>query len=329
MEPVKSAKTKLFLNINAGPDAKLSSKSFLESHIKYGLWMRPLAAGHLLKAWSKTGSSTAETIAFEAALYQIYGACVEDLITSIVAFYCWKLNSTKQLADVFSQIIVSPTDHRQSDGDFLNLNNTLKAGGKKIRVDPVSFIKWLRNNSEKQTLPLLFGIKWIVNKRNSFFHSKTEKEMWLNLPIDISEVFSLFEDEHIKNFCKGHNKIKHGPQINVISFDQEMYERYINNESNNSAIVPRNQGLLQLLLDGSTLGLSDEQISSGNRAAPIIYPGFQNSQKVFQRIILPRILNWVLALSFLRNQIYPEISAPVSPEDHGVINLLEMIYRND
>ncbi len=322
-------KTAFLINSFSQGQAKLSSLNFLNSHIDYGLWIRPLAIKNMLLAFADPNVSDVEKVSFEATLYTLFGSCLEDFWTSIIAMACWQHSPDKNLTDVFEQIQISPDDECKSSNHYTVIRDKIRTTTKRVRVAPMPFINSILSSVDVAKLPGEFGLDWRYHVNKSLFSCQEEKRIWQNFPKLIEEVLKSFSDPPEKLITRSYNKIKHGPQINVTSLGDQLPDAHLDS----NVILCRSQTdvrlfdfsrtypILQILFSGAAIGASEEEIISGRRSAPCVVPGVENMEKIFYRSLFPKCRSWYLLVSLMRNRIYPEFKRPISSQDKGIMSL--------
>ena len=108
MTPTKSAF--LFSVVSASSEPPVENAEFLDSFLRYGAWLRLIAANQHREVLARENSSQLQRYSSAIAFYQTLGMQSEDIVANLVAWAAWAKSPNSRLADLHKRIFLGTSD---------------------------------------------------------------------------------------------------------------------------------------------------------------------------------------------------------------------------
>jgi hypothetical protein len=234
----------------------VQNNEFLKCHLKYGAWLRCISARHQISLVAQSRDRTVERLAATANFYQQIAMQTEDICAMLIALIVFNRNESLKIPDVLKKI--SFTADKKSDLEDVDKGlDQLALGKKTVRVNRRALFEHLATREPTELLHL-FGLNW---HRHPSIKTvpKYLSENWRVLPTHLRNLCNSISDEGSGHLANTFNKIKHGPQLDVIDLfarlEKHSGERsYVEQLKSNG----NNAETLRILFDGANVGFNEE-----------------------------------------------------------------------
>ncbi|WP_459575126.1 hypothetical protein [Cupriavidus sp. 8B] len=306
-----------------GPVAEppITSKQFLDSFLEYGCWLRPLAAWTHLQAFERENARELESLASLGSFYQLAGQVVEDALTMLVAWSIWGTDKQQSLADIVERLQLRLSVSSKSPigpGYVESIQQKILKSSKRVDVHPREYLSELLTRRD-EFLPGSFGIAWKRNPSVKLI-PRDVLPLWQNLARFIKEGVTPLLDPRGSLLAACYNKIKHGPQIIVCDPFEIAKIRGLAADPKDLML---NNLSIRLLLRGSRVQETNEELEEAERISPFIFDDADNMRRwFFQQIIHTTSLLHSLG-TFVFNTSYIDSKRPLSVSRTEIVEIIQ------
>lgn len=285
MFPQNTTKTFITASLVRGSNLEpdVSNDDFLSAYLEYSCWLRMISARQCLSTLENKDSRTLERLAAIASFYQTAGIVVEDALSTYIAWSLWACDKSRFIPDILERISLRLSEPKSTlTLDYVaETRKKYKETNKRIDIYAREYLQLLLQNTDDE-LPGIFGIEW---KKNPSVKLVPRELMpsWSSLGNHIRECIIPLVNPKGALLASCYNKIKHGPQITIMSMMKASTARGLPNE----AIVGLDTSeTIRLLLNGSRVQETDDEFAQHIRAAPFLLPDAENMKRwFFQQIV--------------------------------------------
>ena len=138
------------------PEARVSNRDYLESLVKYGCWIRAIAADENRARLAQDEATSLERFSAIVSFYQQIGMLVEDMLTSLIGWVVFASDNSTVLADLNERLTLSPGQKLSKATRRYHeaIVSEFQHPTKRVRVDPFAFIASL--SALPKTFPFYF-----------------------------------------------------------------------------------------------------------------------------------------------------------------------------
>ena len=320
--PLNTGKLFTTLTLRPGPVAEpsISSETFLRSYLEAGLWLRCLGAQHHVRTLAASQSTRLARFAASAGIYTQLGLATEDALAMLVAWSLWVRDRSDNLPDLVYRINLRMS-HELANYTAKEIEDIRgkAVSGKKINVDGRRYLKSLRDGVGERDLPQLFGIRLHPHPSVKLV-PKSETLSRRMLPRIIAENLEVLTDFRSAMSSACYNKLKHGPQLIV---DKPSAAAMRMGHSAEEYHAFRDLELIRLLLCGSKVSITEEEIANGERSAPFLLDDPDNARRLMDRaVVAPAVFMWTLG-RYIYGTVFVGRQLPTRPADDGLVEMLE------
>lgn len=304
MFPQDTTKTYLSASLALGPKTEqaISNEQFLNSYLDVVCWLRLLSSRQYLSVVEDRKSSKLEKLAAVASFYQTAGLLVEDALGMFVAWSLWALDKSKLLVDILERVslrlgeprtTLAPTYAPEVQDKYLRTD-------KRFHVYARAYLTQLTRVHDDD-LPRIFGVNW---KRHPSVKlvPKDQRPVWDRLGYYMRGGLEPLLDPKGALLASCYNKIKHGPQLVVMSPLSATLNRGFRVDSESRT---ESEATIRLLLSGARTQETPEEQRDNVRIAPFLVLDAQNIRRwFFQQIVhtsnvLYTIGTWIFNTTFV------------------------------
>jgi hypothetical protein len=315
MFPQRTTKTYLSASLAIGPRAEqsISNEQFLNSYLDVACWLRLLSSRQYLSVVEDHSSSRLGRLAALASFYQTAGLIVEDALTILVAWSLWALDKSRLIADILDRVslrlsephvTLPPTYARMIQDKYVKTD-------KRLDVYARAYLTELMTVSDAD-LPSTFAVNW---KRHPSVKlvPKDQRPMWDRLGYDMRNGIAPLLDPKGALLASCYNKIKHGPQLILMSPLSGQLNRGFEVDSESAV---QSEPTIRLLLRGARTQETPEEQRDNVRIAPFLVLDAQNIRRWhFQQIVhtinvLYIIGTWIFNTTFIGTKRSMAITSP-------------------
>lgn len=307
MLPQGTTKTYLSASLALGPrtEQAISNDQFLNSYLDVACWLRLLSSRQYLSVVEDRKSSKLEKLAAVASFYQTAGLVVEDALSMFVAWSLWALDKSKLLADILERVsprlgepgtTLPPTYAREIQHKHLSTD-------KRLDVYARAYLTQLMSVPDDD-LPRIFGVNWKKHPSVRLV-PKDQRPEWDRMGCHMRAGLEPLLDLKGALLASCYNKIKHGPQLVVMSPSSAQLNRGFEVDSESGA---QSEPTIRLLLSGARTQETPEEQRDSVRIAPFLVLDAQNirrwyfQQIVHTSIVLYTVGTWIFNTTFVNSR---------------------------
>lgn len=281
----------------------LKNEAFLESYVRYTAWLRLVSAWEQLQILGRQDIEVMRKLSAIADFYQQAGMLLEDLACFAVALMAISGNSDLLMADVLSRIVLL-SEKASPINDVDTCISKLCAGGPgTVRINRISFFEESGSLGGQRCLGLM-GLKW-SRKPSVKTVEKVHMDLWMYLPTSIEFLVHLFTHRGPQAITKTLNKIKHGPQIDIIDLKRHLNLMLRGDGASSMDAVFAERALspetLRVLFKGATLACSANEESV---PALFLEDKVEALKPLLYMMLYPSVLGLWTAANFFRKRWY-------------------------
>lgn len=292
-------------------DRPITNEEILNSYVRFGVWMRYAQAYEQVCKLKSTDDAFSRLLA-TATFYSATGALVEDVAATLVAWLCWKQSSAVSLADMLNKSNFRRERKAVASPQYLDEVIAPLIAGKRSNIDIACLADSLSKLEPVEVLRRL-GIDWKKVPSVKTARPGLQLELWQKLPAIVGDLLRLLAGAAVGQIGNAYNKIKHGPQINIV--DLKSYITGLGLETNavDDAIGKiAKKGLkpetLCILFEGSSTRLTTED---GTRSTLCLDDDTEAIATVFSRVVHPLGKGmWLLGMWLRQMSLGAEFEVP-------------------
>jgi hypothetical protein len=285
MFPHDSTKTFLSASLAPGPKSEqpISNEQFLTSYLDVACWLRMLSARQCLSVVEDATSPKLEKLAAITAFYQTAGLVVEDALSMYVAWSLWTLDKSKLLPDILERVslrlrepssALSPTYAKETQAKYVGSN-------KRLDVYARTYLMQLMRTHDDD-LPRVFGVNWKKHPSVKLV-AQHQRPTWDRMGYFFRGCLDPLVNPKGALLASCYNKIKHGPQLVVMSLASAALDRGL---EINAEDGPESDTTIRLLLSGARTQETQEEAENNVRSAPFLLLDTENLRNwYFQQIV--------------------------------------------
>lgn len=316
--------------LRRGPkeEEPVSNQAFLASYLDYGVWMRTLAASAHVEILERKHTTPTARIASIAALYQVLGLSAEDTLAALIAWATWAWDKSLRMADLLERSHFRFSKREGiADKDYCDqVRERLVETRKRVDIEPRQFIATLLEKYNEQ-LPQQFGIPWKRDPSVKLVPKQYKKD-WDLIPLTLREFLETVASPNGRILTACHNKLKHGPQIVVTTFNSMRMARDFDEVKD--APSPH-RPVLRVLLDGARTQETPAEGEAGDAVAPYIPDDDTNIRRHLLQGLVHDAFNLSVLGTWIFNCEFPHMRRRLQHEDRNVralcIDLLDEVRR--
>lgn len=281
--PRYTTKTYLTISVAPGPRAEptVGTEEFLASYLEHTCWLRVITSREHYLTLSDPKGTKLQRLAALAAFYQTAGLVAEDALSMYVAWSLWALDKARPLVDILERVTLRLSEPKSKLADTYARDTQRKYLGTDKRLDVyardyLNQLMLVHDNA----LPAQFGMNW---KRNPSVKLVPKKYMpaWERLPHNLRGSLEPLVARKGARLAACYNKIKHGPQLIVMSPATAARRRGI------EEVEPvLEEPMLRLLLDGARTQESEAEFVERLWKSPFLPLEPQNIRRWFYQHIV-------------------------------------------
>lgn len=285
MLPQYTKKTYLSVSLAPGPrgEPDIGTEEFLASYLDYTCWLRVISSHKQFLALSDLKTSKLERLASLGAFYQMAGLVVEDALSMYIAWSLWSRERSRSIADILARVALRLAEpkSRLPDTYARDIQRRCLETDKRLDVYAREYLSQLMLTRDVD-LPSQFGIRWRRNPSIKLV-PKELRAMWDGLGYYVRSCLEPLVMSKGALLAACYNKIKHGPQMVVMSPGVAAQRRGITGLTGDGL---EGEPTLRLLLQGSRTQETDAESVDKLRVAPFLPLDTANIRRwFFQQIV--------------------------------------------
>lgn len=259
------------------PEAPITSKEYLSSYLEHACWLRLLSAKRVLGVLEESKSSDLERLAAVASFSQLAGQITEDALTTYVAWSIWAADRDLRLPDIFARLSLrmSSPSKRLTPDYISDIHRKMSETEKRVDVYPREYLAMILSQPDDR-LPLMLGINWKKHPSVKLVPPEM-RPFWDAMGSYVRGTIQPLIDPKGQLLSSTYNKIKHGPQLIVMSIGESALRR----GHNSSSVESLDRSGIRLLLDGSRVQETPEELEDSVRCAPFLVDDIANARRWF------------------------------------------------
>ena len=247
----------------------IENRKFLRSYLSYGAWLRCVSARRQLEILAGAKDQTIERLAATANFYQQIAMQTEDICASLIAMVVLKENKALRLPNILKRISLTASKGAggpSAEDCIAQLANSEKT----VKVDVSGFFGYLASHDPIKLMGV-FGLDWSKRPSVKTVPRKLERR-WLALPDHIHQLCHSITDRGSTYLTKTFNKIKHGPQLDVVDYFEVLRKLSASSgdqaEESIESLIDRLRSngnypeTIRVLYDGANVSARDDQSAS-------------------------------------------------------------------
>jgi len=308
-----TAKFQFLLNFESGPikEPPVSNELFLESFVRFGVWVRILAAYEHYKTIINSEMGSPSRFSAIIALYQLLGMLYEDATANLVSWAAWAKNRNLLLADLHQKIFLTEKQVSEKTGLVYHAeanDKLLQRNNKSVGINARLYFGSLTNLSGKETLEWL-GIPWKRQPSVKLVPRKLWSE-WETFPMRTGEFIKFLADEPKSLITASYNKLKHGPQMAIMNI-REIAVRGRGFPEDKVKLTVLEGECVRLLFDGARTQEHENEYGASKRVAPFLLHHPDYIDKMFWDVMVYIALqSWELGYYLFRGIYRRDIQTP-------------------
>ena len=199
----------------------IENSAFVRSYLQHGAWLRCISARRQITEIENSENHPLRRLAAISTFYQQIGMQLEDLASTLISWIVLSRDKTLRIPDILKRIAFV-SEREAHKGYATKCINEFLHKQKTVRISTAGFFSEIASTDEEQCLNL-FGLRWSRIPSVKLV-KKQHQKIWLNLPGQLKSIFEDFDDRGTKGLTKSFNKIKHGPQLDVVNI-LDLYQR--------------------------------------------------------------------------------------------------------
>lgn len=240
---------------------------FIECYLKYTAWLRSVSARQQIELIKTCKDQVLNRLAATANLYQQLAMQTEDSCAILIAMAALNRDQSKRLPDLLKRISFS-ANGKVREGYSEQCIKELVETEKTVRISAPDFFLDLATKRPIEMLSII-GLNWSTSPSMKTVPRYLRK-FWDTLPNNFKTFCLSIGDTGTTNLSNAFNKIKHGPQIDVVNYYEYLRTLYASSESANENSVEdvidtlRSNGnrpeTLRILFDGANVAAIDQKV---------------------------------------------------------------------
>lgn len=314
-DPRLATARRLFLSVSVAPgptpEPDIDNRTFLQSYLDVGVWLRVVAAASQIDILRSKQSSKLQKLSALTVFYQQAGLQAEDTLSNLVAWSVWSHDRNQNLADLLhrTSLRLSQCPSSQcSDNGALAVRERFLHSTKRVEIYAQEYLRSLASMPDSK-LPAFFGIPW---KRHPSVHSvrPNQRKWWDTLPATVRQLIDVLGGRNSDLLASCHNKMKHGPQMVFADPTDVAGARGHPRALPNGSIEPS----IRLLLKGARTQETNEEFDKSARVAPFLYGDSENARRwlyesfLHTGIVMSACGTWIFNFNFpdARRELFPD-----------------------
>jgi len=208
--------------VRGGPteEPPIENSEYLQSFYHYTSWFRIISAEKQRRICTDPQSGLHDFFSAAVDFYEIMGMFFEDVVCNLASWAAWERDPALRLADLLKRITVKPNAKLQTHNETIDE----LCRKDKCYINPSGYLGSLAHLPGDQILQH-FGIAWKRCPSRRAIPDNNDRNKWNQIAERAQHYMSVLSDPGSPLLTATYNKLKHGPQVVVMSLEEALDRR--------------------------------------------------------------------------------------------------------